>query len=54
MSNNNPKKYLQDLADISISETDKDGIASSVHLEQTDSDIQNSININRKPKEKKN
>ena len=54
MSNNNPKKYLQDLADISLSETDKDGIASSVHLEQTDSDIQNSININRKPKEKKN
>ena len=54
MSIKNPKKYLQDLADISISETDKDGIASSVHLEQTDSDIQNSININRKPKEKKN
>ena len=55
MSNNNRKKHLEDLAHISLSETDKDGITNnSVNSEQIDLDMHNSIKINNKQKEKKN
>jgi hypothetical protein len=53
MSNNNPKKYLNDLANITLSETDKDGITNnSMNIDQIDSDMHNSININKNKKEK--
>ena len=55
MSINNQKKHLEDLANITLSETDKDGITNnSVNSEQIDLDMHNSIKINNKQKEKKN
>ena len=58
MSFNNKNKNLNDLAKITVSESEKDEILNSINSEQINNEIQNSLNIkinsNKKPKAMKN